>query len=68
MDIRVDSLATVDIMVHGCPQLPEGQSQNSPITPTGYQETIFTLIRIHRLFQPPHHQWAAFKHWFRKGS
>lgn len=42
MDIRVDSLATVDIMVHGCPQLPEGQSQNSPVTPTGYQETIFT--------------------------
>lgn len=65
MDIPVDSQATVDIAVHGCPQLPEGQNRTSPVTPTSSQETQCPLIRIHRIFQPPH-QWAAFKHWLDK--
>lgn len=46
MDIWVNSRAIVDIMVHGRPQLPEGQNLTSPVTPTSYQETHFPLIRI----------------------
>ena len=51
MDIGVDSQATVDITVHGRPQLPEGQNQTSPVTPTSSQETQCPLLRIHRLSQ-----------------